>query len=115
MTDYSRGMRLYKYRPESRIILSACISPMMMRYTATPRSSAMSTHSLPQSVLTWAKALSPLGRTRSNASLAATQRLTGSAESGQQAPVQQPFSCMSSGRAKPSEVEAARRYYVDSV
>jgi predicted lipid-binding transport protein (Tim44 family) len=97
------------------LILCASISAINLRFTAIQRRKTMSLHILPQSILTLGKARSPLARAPSNVNRAAAKPLTGADDSSDQAAPAQPFSCMSSGRAKARDVAAARRYYVDSV
>lgn len=73
----------------------------------------MSLHILPQSVLAISRALGSIDGV--HAKKAAVQPPTGAPDSGHPPVASQPFSCMSSGRAKAIDVEAARRYYVGSV
>ena len=75
----------------------------------------MNAHNLQQSVLSLSKALAPLVGTHRNAKNGAAEAPADAAKSGHGTVVSQPFSCMSSGRAKAGDVAAARRYYVDSV
>ena len=75
----------------------------------------MNAHNLQQSVLALSKALAPLVGTHRHAKNVAAEAPTDAPKSGQVTAVSQPFSCMSSGRAKAGDVAAARRYYVDSV
>ena len=74
----------------------------------------MNAHTLQQSVSALSKALAPLAGTHRNAKNGAAEASTDAAKSGHPTLVSQPFSCMSSGRAKAGDVAAARRYYADS-
>ena len=74
----------------------------------------MNAHTLQQSVSALSKALAPLAGTHRNAKNGAAESSTDAPKSGHVTVVSQPFSCMSSGRAKAGDAAAARRYYVDS-
>ncbi len=75
----------------------------------------MNPHTLPNSVLSLVKVLAPLMHGAANSVPAAAEPLARNARApGHAVTAALPISCISSGRVKARDVEAARRYYVDS-